>query len=283
MADLEMKCFRHTHKACVVFDRPPDNAVNIPHVVWVGEEHRAQGSDVTWERHPQQFIFHVQFGQADLRLGEQSFHLTQGDFIHYPMNTRTRMVTNTREGIRLAAITFLGVDMAEQVGIHSAVFRPENSQSVFELMTLIIQEAYRTGAASHGFCNAALAALLKLIRDGLTPSTPDHNPGYLAYRRLKQLIDVHYEELATVAEVATRCNMTPEHANRLFRHYGGETPLTYLHRRKVAAALQWLMEGHTTREIARRLQYSTPGSFARRFRQLVGQSPSSYRRTISPS
>ena len=74
------------------------------------------------------------------------------------------------------------------------------------------------------------------------------------------------------------------HFVREFRVAFGETPGAYLSRRRVERAMDLLVHANlTVTEVCMVVGFSSLGSFSRRFRELVGCSPSEFRgRSASP-
>jgi len=70
------------------------------------------------------------------------------------------------------------------------------------------------------------------------------------------------------------------HFARAFRDTYGETPHTYLTRRRIERAKDLLRSANLTiTEICDLVGFASLGSFSSRFSELVGVSPSAYRRT----
>ena len=72
--------------------------------------------------------------------------------------------------------------------------------------------------------------------------------------------------------------MDPSHLSRQFRRATGYPPLTWLarHRARLAAALL-LRSNQRVSEIGGLVGWPDPNHFARRFRDVFGESPSEYR------
>jgi|SRR6185369_3494342 len=96
----------------------------------------------------------------------------------------------------------------------------------------------------------------------------------------RALRDLH-DDLAhpwTVETLAERSGMSRASFAAKFRSKTGSTPLDYLTRQRIAAARVLLREDLTIAEIASRVGYESPISFARAFNRVAGTTPGAFRR-----
>jgi transcriptional regulator GlxA family with amidase domain len=97
-------------------------------------------------------------------------------------------------------------------------------------------------------------------------------------RRAKDLADRRYAEPLDLDALATAANVSKYHFNRRFAEAYGETPMRYLTRRRIERAQDLLRAANLTiTEVCMLVGFSSLGSFSSRFRELVGESPTSYR------
>lgn len=84
-------------------------------------------------------------------------------------------------------------------------------------------------------------------------------------------------------EAAAVACMSPFHFHRLFARAYGETPHRFATRQRIDRA-KALLAGTdlTVLDICLEVGYSSVGTFSRRFAELVGRTPSDYRRSIRP-
>jgi AraC-like DNA-binding protein len=106
-----------------------------------------------------------------------------------------------------------------------------------------------------------------------------------ALRRARDLIDREYAELLDLDAMAGEAGYSRFHFARAFTAAYGETPRTYLTRRRIERAKTLLRTANlSVTEICFLVGFSSLGSFSGRFRQLVGRSPSEYREhAVAPS
>jgi AraC-like DNA-binding protein len=99
-----------------------------------------------------------------------------------------------------------------------------------------------------------------------------------AIRTVKELLDRHYQQRWTLAELADRVGLAPGYLAGLFSAQLGQPPHRYLNERRIERARQLLSSSDlTVTAIAISLGFSSSQHFARTFGQLAGCSPTQYR------
>jgi AraC-like DNA-binding protein len=99
-----------------------------------------------------------------------------------------------------------------------------------------------------------------------------------ALRRARDLIDRDYAEPLDLDAMAGEAGYSRFHFARAFTAAYGETPRTYLTRRRIERAKTLLRTANlSVTEICVLVGFASLGSFSARFRKLVGRSPSEYR------
>jgi AraC-like DNA-binding protein len=98
-------------------------------------------------------------------------------------------------------------------------------------------------------------------------------------RRVRDRIDREYAQPLDVEALARDAHMSAGHLSREFRRAYGESPYSYLMTRRIERAMALLRRGDlSVTEICFTVGCSSLGTFSTRFTELVGMSPSSYRR-----
>ena len=98
-------------------------------------------------------------------------------------------------------------------------------------------------------------------------------------RRARDLIDLRFAEPLDLSQLAAEAGFSRYHFARSFKDAFGETPGAYLSRRRVERAKDLLRSANlTVTEVCMVVGFSSLGSFSSRFSELVGMSPSAYRR-----
>ena len=97
-------------------------------------------------------------------------------------------------------------------------------------------------------------------------------------RAAKDMMDRSYAEPLDLDALARRAGYSRYHFLRAFRDAYGETPRTYLTRRRIERAKDLLRSANlTVTEICHLVGFSSLGSFSSRFTELVGVTPTAYR------
>ena len=96
--------------------------------------------------------------------------------------------------------------------------------------------------------------------------------------RARDAMDRGYDQPLDVAALARIACVSEAHFIRTFRATFGETPHRYLQRRRVERAMYLLWETQrSVTEICLDVGFTSLGTFSRTFRDIVGESPTSYR------
>ncbi len=98
-------------------------------------------------------------------------------------------------------------------------------------------------------------------------------------RRVRDRIDREYARPLDVEALARDAHMSAGHFSREFRRAYGESPYSYLMTRRIERAMALLRRGDlSVTEVCFEVGCSSLGTFSSRFTELVGVSPSVYRR-----
>ena len=109
--------------------------------------------------------------------------------------------------------------------------------------------------------------------------TPEEIADLAHLRRARDFMDREYAEPLDVPAMARAALMSPAHFSRKFRAAYGETPYSYLMTRRIERAMAMLRRGdRSVTEVCFAVGCSSLGTFSTRFTELVGMTPSAYRR-----
>ncbi|MBB6570162.1 helix-turn-helix transcriptional regulator [Kribbella sandramycini] len=99
-------------------------------------------------------------------------------------------------------------------------------------------------------------------------------------RRARDTADRHFAEPLDLAALARAAGVSKYHFLRCFAAEYGETPMQYVTRRRIERAADLLRATNlTVTEVCTLVGYSSLGTFSRRFRELVGTTPTAYQQT----
>jgi AraC-like DNA-binding protein len=98
-------------------------------------------------------------------------------------------------------------------------------------------------------------------------------------RRVRDRIDREYAQPLDVEALARGVHMSAGHLSRQFRLAYGESPYSYLMTRRIERAMALLRRGDlSVTDVCFEVGCASLGTFSTRFTELVGMSPSAYRR-----
>ncbi|WP_207390441.1 helix-turn-helix transcriptional regulator [Rhodococcus sp. ABRD24] len=112
-----------------------------------------------------------------------------------------------------------------------------------------------------------------------TPTEAQRLRDLTLLRRVRDRMDRDYARPLDVEALARGVHMSAGHLSRQFRLAYGESPYSYLMTRRIERAMALLRRGDlSVTEICFEVGCSSLGTFSTRFTELVGVSPSTYRR-----
>ena len=101
--------------------------------------------------------------------------------------------------------------------------------------------------------------------------------------RARDAMDRSYAEPLNVRAVTAVAHLSEAHFIRSFRATFGETPHRYLQRRRVERSMFLLREtDRRITDVCLDIGFTSLGTFSRMFREIVGETPSGYRKGHGP-
>jgi AraC family transcriptional regulator len=164
-----------------------------------------------------------------------------------------------------------------------AAFRDEPAAGLIRLME---QEAKSGGLSGRLYIDHLTYALaLRILTLGTKEESGQASSNMLSRPRLKRVIDLMETDLATdigLSRLAVESGYSRNHFLRMFRAATGDTPHQYLLHLRVKKA-QIMMKNKKTHliDIALATGFSSHAQLSRVFRQVLGVTPSEYRRATS--
>jgi AraC-like DNA-binding protein len=111
------------------------------------------------------------------------------------------------------------------------------------------------------------------------PVASQHLLDLARLRRVRDRIDRDYAQPLDVEALARGAHMSAGHLSRQFRIAYGESPYSYVMTRRIERAMALLRRGDlSVTEVCFAVGCSSLGTFSTRFTELVGMSPSEYRK-----
>jgi AraC-like DNA-binding protein len=103
-------------------------------------------------------------------------------------------------------------------------------------------------------------------------------------RRVRDRMDREFDRPLNLEALALDVHMSSGHLSRSFKAAYGESPYSYLMTRRIERAMALFRRGDlNVTEVCFTVGFSSLGTFSTRFTELVGMSPSAYRRSAAES
>ena len=122
-----------------------------------------------------------------------------------------------------------------------------------------------------------------LVMDELLSSqnAQDADATHLTVKRMKSMIHEFYQTGIMLDEISRKLDMTPEYLGTLFHRETGTTFSTYVKNYRIAKAKELLVGTNLKLyEIAEKVGYSDSKYFSKIFKEITGQLPTDYRRSV---
>jgi AraC-like DNA-binding protein len=159
----------------------------------------------------------------------------------------------------------------------SQVFPPN---AVAPLFDELIESGLHAGRCSADLCASLLESILLKIASAKAPLEGVETPGFATYQQCRRYIEQHFLRLHTLEQIARECHANNAYLCRLFGRYDHQTPYQYLLRLKVNhAATRLLQPDLLVKQVAGEVGFSDPFHFSRAFKNILGLSPNTFRRT----
>jgi AraC family transcriptional regulator len=170
--------------------------------------------------------------------------------------------------------------------------REQKSRALLVVSTQLIEAACRAREGDSNGARAHIARAVALLDgrpgSGATGQTSDRGPGQILRggfarwqsRRLAAHVDANLAGKIVIKDLATSLDLSVGHFCRAFKRTFGVPAHIWIRRRRIEFA-QGLMltTGAPLSEIALSCGMSDQSNFTRSFRRIVGETPSSWRRT----
>jgi len=221
---------------------------------------------------------YVERGSGTARLNDQIFPLRAGIFFIYGSNTRHHIVSNPQNPLCKYFLDFFGREAsgllsAGSVAPGTAMQIPD-LESCRTLLEMVLSEGGRGLRTTPKICAGLLRILIWKMAGAQIPGAGTAGGPMQTFEACRDLIDSRHLEFQDLDAVARAAGMDKSYICRLFKSHGYPSPYSYLIRKKINRAAEWLMTDRCqVKEVARRAGFGDPYHFSRIFKREMGQSP----------
>jgi xylan 1,4-beta-xylosidase len=206
-------------------------------------------------------------------------------------------VDSTEHGGNIVLMLQLSAQFFRTMSLHINSLRfsdriegPQAEEIKKHLLLIMDEEQNERDAGSavvHGFCGAVTALLLRHFRKKTPPesakteSPSDYDRNYARLRKILRFVNEHYAESPSLNEIAKIVYVSPYYLSHFFTQAMGMTYLQYLNHVKINMAKQSLSTtDDAVTDILSRNGFANAKTFNRVFKEIVGCSPSDYRKFV---
>jgi AraC-like DNA-binding protein len=258
---------------------PPKDA--LLSVVSGGCEHCSADYEIHRASFPYFGIEFVTQGRGKLTLDGRSYDLVPGTVFAYGPRISQDIISDQRERLVKYFVDFTGKHAKRLLDQYGP--RPGHvvQTSAPGEMIALFDELIRNGLRSTPFTPRIGAALVEYlilkIADTTIPLGSFGTPAFATYRKCRQWILDHADQIQTLEQVAASCHIDPAYLCRLFRRFDHTSPYQFLLRLKMNEAADRLrMPGVAIKQVAEEMGYSDPFHFSRVFKKAMGLAPAQY-------
>lgn len=252
-------------------------------VVSGGCEHCAPDYEIHRPTFPFFSIEYVVRGHGSLKLRDRPHALQPGCVFSYGPGVRQDIAANAADPPVKYFVDFSGPQSKEillqgqlSAGSVAQIFPPNEIQNIFDEL---IRCGQRGGSASAELCAKLLECLTLKIASARAPQAGIERLSFTTYQHCRQHIEIHFERLKTLQQIAQECHLDAAYLCRLFQRYDRQRPYQFLMRLKMNRAAEWLQQpGALVKQVAVRAGFGDQFHFSRAFKSVLGLSPDAFRR-----
>jgi AraC family transcriptional regulator len=201
---------------------------------------------------------------------------------HWHEKSRCIVITLEPDKFEYFAQQELGILLSETHLKNLPQFRDEDiTQAGIQLMEALKNPAVGSEVMFESFARVFLIKLIQKYGE-VRDEQPEFRKSFTAkhYKRILDLVSLHYAETITLEEMASEVNLSPHHFSRLFKETIGKSPMQYVTSFRLEQAKKFLREPDVGMiDIALRCGFADQAHFSRTFTQWEGITPKEYRQT----
>ena len=198
-----------------------------------------------------------------------------GDVVYIPKGSeyRVQCIENNKNSSTLQINFSLSDENADTFVFSSDIqiftLHDPTIRTLFEKIILLGESA----SVSKTLQKSVLYEILSTLSED-----PSNNGTYDIIMKGVKYLNAHYDENPSVPSLAAMCNVSNEYFRKLFKKQTGQSPTEYKNTLRIKKAEQYLLYSNMPiSEISERLSFATVSHFIKRFKEINGISPLSFR------
>lgn len=281
-------------------------ADQFPYVCLYEPMERHVDKTISWHWHPSYEVVYVAQGELECSSPDQKIHLREGDavFVNAGVLHQYRQISQApcASYAHIFDASFLVGSLGSSIyqkyiypiskspDIQLQAIRPNNHlqclmlEHLQTMVTLAQQEPSGYEFHLQHQLSQFWCRLLTLTAD--RQSVLSGHPE-IDTRRIKMMLDFihkHYTQPLTLKDIADSARISERECSRCFQRYFQESAVHYLHKYRIRAAAQMLLESDMSiAQISQICGFCSASYFGRRFQEFFNLSPRQYRRNKPPT
>ncbi len=233
----------------------------------------------TRHSHPyHEFIYYIE-GKGDVDVSGTNVAFSLYDTVVYPAHHehQDKRIPERRREIICLWLDVPGLVLEEPIRLH------ESDSTLFNAFQMVYREGKRDEPDELILEYAMKLLMLLVLRGQWEKEKNGEGEGKFLDCAL-EYIKNHYAEKITLDDLAGLEHISKSYLSRKFKQRTGYSVISYINRTRIERSKQFLMASVLdVNEIAYQVGFDSPKYFHRVFKELVGESPASFRRKFKLS
>lgn len=238
--------------------------------------------EYVFEGHSHEFweIFYVVEGHIEVTEDGNVYEMREGDFILHPpmIFHREKSLGSTPPTIINISFFGTGDDLRHLLSgvFHLGTAEMKEFLGICKSAAQFIKGEIKDEFFGQEVADHLTTFMFCLGRTYMLTQNKISSEGASVYKKLVDIMNEEVHNNVSIAQMAEKIFMSVSYVKVLFARYAGISPKTYYTTLRVNEAKKMLADGKGVREIAERMNFSTPGYFSVFFKKHTGMTPKQY-------
>ena len=261
-------------------DMKPSRRVRLS-VVSGGLEHCAADYRIHRRTFPYFGIEFVARGEGTLCLHHKIYPLTAGTIFTYGPGIAQQIETDPTRPLVKYFVDFTGTTAGKLLRQHGLapgqVVQTGAPSEIVEIFDDLIRAGLRNTPYRSQVAALILEQMILRIAETIIPFGSAKTEAFATYRRCREYIELNWERVRTLEQLARNCHVDSAYLCRLFSRFDRQSPYQVLLDMKLRHALTLMAQpGAMVKNVARAAGFEDPYHFSRLFKRRFGLAPQHY-------